>query len=67
MLVRNVPRPFGQAVSKCEINRMGRLMLEFADQSTIHIDPDSRFQVRTFCGFEQVIMSTPGGRAAIFG
>lgn len=57
----------GQMVAKSEINNKGCLIVEFDEQSTIRIEPDSRFQAWTFCGFGQVILSTPGGRVAIFG
>jgi Family of unknown function (DUF6188) len=57
----------GQAVEKSEVNKKGSLLLVFGDQSTVRIEPDPRFQAWTFCGFGQVILSTPGGRVAIFG
>lgn len=57
----------GQTVANSEVDTQGRLTLEFRDRSTVRIEPDPKFQAWTFCGFGQVIISTPGGRVAIFG
>jgi Family of unknown function (DUF6188) len=57
----------GRIVSKCAIDAEGNLSVEVDSKLQITVEAHPKYQAWTFTGFGQVIVSTPGGRVAVFG